>query len=164
MDLIILSDSFGIFMETESGIKKLEGFSKLDFNSGAQSYIRQYFSAHNRQTDITGGVPEISYTFDRMKNNVVHDCLAEISDLGSCGRDAVKNFILVDFSKEDEGKYFAVKQSFTVKCTDKRPESGFLDYSGKLIARGTLKRGHLVLNQDSDGAEFVPERSGILCD
>ena len=58
----------------------------------------------------------------------------------------------------------AVKQSFVVKCTDRRPENGFLDYSGSFIAKGNLKKGHFILNDDLKSGEFIEERGGILCD
>lgn len=164
MDLIVLSDSLKAFMETDKGTKLLEGFSKLDFNPGVQSYIRQYFASCCKNTDVVGASPEILYTFDRMNNNPVHDILAEIADLGLKGRDAVKNVIFADFSRKSEEGYPAIRQSFTVIGTDRRPESGFLDYSGKMIAAGEPVKGRLALSDDLKSGEFIPERGGILCD
>ena len=89
----MLSDDFGAFMETKDGLKKLEGFSRLNFNSGAESYIRQYFSAQSESVDITGAKPVISYRFDRMKNNVVHDFLADISVSGLKGSDTYTDLV-----------------------------------------------------------------------
>lgn len=160
----MLSDSFLIFMETDEGLKKLEGFSEFNFNAGAQSYVRKYFSLKEKSVDITGAKPVISYKFDRMKNNIVHDFFASVSDLGLIGEDVYKNFIFVDLSEMSDGKYRAFKQGFDVVSADRRPENGFLDYSGKLIAKDSVKKGYAILNEDLKSGEFIPERSGILCD
>ena len=160
----MLSDDFGAFMSTGDGIKKLEGFSGFEFGAKVQSYIRKYFSKNQSSVDITESLPEIRYTFDRMKNNIVHDLLAEVSDQGLTGNDAICELVFVDFSEFVNGKYNAVKQSFVVKCTDRRPENGFLDYSGSFIAKGNLKKGHFILNDDLKSGEFIEERGGILCD
>ncbi len=164
MGLIVLSDEFGVFMSTKDGIKRLEGFSRLNFNAGVQSYIRQYFSAKEKNVDVAGALPVISYTFDRMKNNIVHDCLAEISDLGLKGEDVLKEFIFVDLSEKTEGKYKAFLQPFTVISADRRPENGFLDYSGKLISCGNVKKGFVILDDELKSGEFIAKRGGILCD
>lgn len=164
MELIVLSDSFGVFVKTKEGIKRLEGFSKFDFNAGGECYTRQYFSAPGKHNDVINAYPEIGYTFDRMKNNAVHDLLSEISDMGLTGKEAEKEFVFVDFTSEADGKYRAIRQRYIVKCTDRRPENGFLDYSGKLIAKGNIKKGFAVLSEDLKSGEFLEERSGILCD
>ena len=49
-------------------------------------------------------------------------------------------------------------------CTDRRPENGFLDYSGKLMAKGEISKGYAILNEDLKCGEFIAERGGILCD
>ena len=164
LELIMLSDEFGVFMETKDGLKKLEGFSRLNFNSGAESYIRKYFSTQGESIDITGAKPVISYQFDRMKNNAVHDFLADISVSGLKGSDAYTNLVFVDLPEEADGRYKAFKQGYVVLCADTRPENGFLDYSGKLVARGSGKKGSFILNDDFKSGEFIPERSGILCE
>lgn len=160
----MLSDSFLVFMETDDGLEKLEGFSEFSFNAGVQSYVRKYFSLKEKTVDVTGSKPVISYKFDRMKNNIVHDFFASVSDLGLTGEDARKTFVFVDLSEFSEGKYKAFKQHFDVVSADRRPENGFLDYWGKLIARGGVKKGYVILNEDLKSGEFIPERSGILCD
>lgn len=164
MELIVLGDSLGVFMQTEQGLRKLEGFSKLDFNAGAEVYTRKYFSAESEQKDILSANPEIKYTFDRMKNNVVHDYLAKISDSGLSGKDAICKLVFVDLSTEIDGKYTAIMQSFVVKATDRRPENGFLDYSGSFAARGDGIHGFAILNDDLKTGEFKEKRGGILCD
>ena len=164
MELIFLGDSLGVFMQTDQGLRKLEGFSRLDFNSGAEVYTRKYFSADSVQNDILSANPEIKYTFDRMKNNVVHDYLANISDLGLKGKGAVCELIFVDLSSENAGKYDALKQIFVVKATDRRPEMGFLDYSGSFVAKGGLTKGFVILDEDLISGEFTEKRGGILCD
>ena len=162
MDLMILSDSFGVFMVANQGLLKLKGFSKLLFKNECESYIRKYINEDGAGADIISAMPEISYTFDRMKNNQVHDELAEIADFSKTGDDCVKEFVLADFSGNHGGKVFAVKQKFVVKCSDKRPEDGFLDYSGVLLGVGVCQRGSLIQNNET--FEFVPERGGVLCD
>lgn len=163
MDLIVLSESFGAFMNVSGSFLKLEGFSKLDFNTGGESYTRKYFSGDAICVDIADTAAEISYTFDRMKNNKVHDEIALISDLGKSGKSCIKEIVLVDFSKENEGNFEAVKQCFAIKCADKRPENGFLDYSGKMLATGEKSLGYVTLNDDNS-LQFTEKRRGVLCD
>ena len=146
MGLIMLSDEFGVFMNTKEGIKKLEGFSRLDFNAGAQSYIRQYFSSQDKNVDVAGTMPVISYT------------------MGLTGDEAIKEFVFVDFSDKTDGKYKAFLQTFAVICADRRPENGFLDYSGKLISNGNLKKGYVILDDELKTGKFIAKRGGILCD
>ena len=160
----MLSDDLGAFMELDESFKKLEGFSRFEFDPEAESYIRKYFSAQNKSVDVTGAKPVVAYKFDRMKNNVVHDFFAEISDLGLKGEDVCKEFVFVDLSEEADGKYRAFKQNFAVVSGTRRIDGGFLEYSGKLIARGSGKKGHFVLSESLNCGEFIPERSGILCE
>lgn len=163
MGLIMLTDDIGVFMNTSEGIKKLEGFSEFGLDSGAQSYIRKYFSEKQKSVDITESLPEISYAFDRMTENRVHNELSCIADQGLIGKDAVKEFVFVDFSK-GVGRHPALMQSFVVKSSERFGKDGFLTYSGKLIAKDKLKNGHFILNDDLKSGEFIAERGGILCD
>ena len=164
MELIILSEQFGVFMETESGFEKLEGFSELGFESGAQSYVRKYFSAREKAVDIAESLPVIKYKFDRLKNNAVHQEIVKITDDRLVGEDAVKCFVFVDFSDESEGMYSATKQCFAVKGIKRDSGQGYFEYSGNLIAKKDVEKGCFVLNKDLKSGEFVSERRGILCD
>lgn len=164
LDLIVLSESVGAFMNISGKFKRLEGFSKLEFDAGSKSYERKYLSNSKQSVDIVSCTAKISYIFDRMRQNQVHDELVSISDFGKTGRQCIKDIVLVDFSKEKDGGFEAVLQSFAVKCDDRRPENGFLDYSGFLIATGEKSFGYAVLSQDKKSITFAEKRRGILCD
>lgn len=164
MDLIVLKESLGAYMNINGSFLKMEGFSKLDSSSGVESYTRKYLSAEQKSTDITGTQEKISYTFDRMKNNCVHDVLALIADGGKTGESCNQEIVLVDFSEQQDGKFHAVKQRFAVLCKDKRPENGFLDYSGEFVANGEKIFGYVTLSDDCKTVEFTEQRRGILCD
>ena len=159
----MLSDSFSVFMETDEGLKRLEGFSEFNFKAGVKCYIRKYFSAKEKTVDVTGSKPVISYKFDRMKNNAVHDFLSSLTD---CTEDISKTtkVVLVDFSNETDDGYEALMQEFLVVCSDLRPENGFLDYSGQLIAMGEKVKGTALSDDGFKTVKFMPKRRGILCD
>lgn len=160
----MLSDDSGVFMNTKQGFKRLVGFSKFEFDSGAQSYIRQYFSGNEKSVDIAGSIPVISYVFDRMINNSVHGELAEIAEFCFAGDEAVKEFIFVDFSEDGKNRFPALKQSFAVKARGKNTQDAFLSYSGNLIGRKKPEKGYFIADEDFMSGEFISERGGILCD
>ncbi|MBQ2897867.1 MAG: hypothetical protein IJE46_06075 [Clostridia bacterium] len=164
MNLIVLSDSFGAYMAVKNKFVKMKGFSKLDISGGAETYIRKYMGCDEKSADVTGAHTKISYTFDRMENNLVHDFLAQISDCSLSGDDAATEVVLVDFSKHTDNGFKAVLQKFAAVCLDTRPEDGFLDYTGQLVSTGGKTFGVVQSEDEFKTIEFVPERSGILCD
>lgn len=164
MNLIALSDSLGAYMSVNDEFVKMKGFSKLNILGGGEAYIRKYFGCDEKSTDVTGAHTKILYTFDRMKNNSVHDFLAELSDCSLTGDDALFDVILVDFSKQQDDGFKAVLQKFAAVCLDKRPEDGFLDYNGQLVSTGPKTIGIAFSEDEFKTIRFVPERRGILCD
>lgn len=164
MNLIALSDSLGAYMSVNNEFIKMKGFSTLDISGGTQAYVRKYFWRDEKNTDITGAQTKISYTFDRIKNNLVHDLLANLSDCSLTGEDALFDIVLVDFSKRQDEGFKAILQRFAAVCSDLRPEDGFLDYTGKLISTGEKIVGTVVSEDEFNKIKFVPERRGILCD
>lgn len=163
MNLIVLSDSYACYMECNNAYMKMEGFSKLDISYDQDVYIRKYAKSKWENADVTDCHTKILYKFDRMKNNAVHDFLSSLTD---CTEDISKTtkVVLVDFSNETDDGYEAQVQEFLVLCSDLRPENGFLDYSGQLIATGDKVKGIASSDDGFKTVKFVPGRRGILCD
>ena len=164
LDLIMLSENLAAFMEIDGKFYKMQGFSKLDILSVPEVYARKYINNDFKSVTVTGGDTKISYAFDRMKNFKVHDVLSRIADLNLSGDKATVKIVLVDFDNEQDGKFYAVKQSFAVVCKDVRPEDGFLDYFGMFISSGKASEGAVTSCDGFETADFTEKRRGILCD
>lgn len=164
MDFLMDTNDIAAYIKIESKFIKMEGFFKFDISAMPEIYERRYAGDEFKSVSVSKSKTKISYAFDRMKNSLVHDFLANIADLNLKGDEAKAEIALVDFSKETENGYCAVLKTFSVLTKDVRPEDGFLDYSGTLLATSDVTEGFAKSTDNFKTIEFFEKRRGILCD
>lgn len=89
---------------------RMTKFTDMSKSSNPAEYSRQYVDEDGEVTDVTGYSPEISYAFDMYENNAVHNDIIDITDNEKMGDDAVRNIIVVDFTRpveEQQNQYYA---------------------------------------------------------
>ena len=157
-------NDFAAYMKIGEKLVKMEGFFKFDISSVPEVYERKYVDDNLKNMSVTGARTKILYAFDRMKNSLVHGFLARVSDLNLKGKEACTEIVLVDFTRQDEGGFYAVSKRFAVLCKDARPEEGFLDYYGTLLSISDAKAGVASSEDEFETIDFSENRRGILCD
>lgn len=116
---------------------RMRGFNEITTQKGPIEYSRQYVDEEFEQADVVGYSPTISYSFDQMEGNAVHDDLVHIAEHELLGADAVRFIVMADLSRQDEkGLYPAVKRAFAVVCDSEGDSKEAYTYSGSLKVKG----------------------------
>lgn len=124
--------------ETET-FYRMTKFTDMSKSSNPAEYSRQYVDEDGEVTDVTGYSPEISYAFDMYENNAVHKDIIDITDNEKMGDDAVRNIIVVDFTRpveEGENQYYAKKRPYAVIPDSEGDSNDAYTYSGTFRNKG----------------------------
>lgn len=107
-------------------------FTSMSKSSNPNEYSRKYIDESGETTDITGYSPSYDYAFDLYTNDPVQEELVKIADGELVGTDAVRNIIVVDFTKptEDNKGYHAIKRSYAVVPDSDGDDENTYTYSG----------------------------------
>ena len=126
-------------------------------SSNPAEYSRQYVDEDGEVTDVTGYSPEISYAFDMYENNAVHNDIIDITDNEKMGDDAVRNIIVVDFTRpveEQQNQYYAKKRPYAVIPDSEGDSTDAYTYSGTFRNKGAQEE---IKVQSSDGWKTCTE-------
>lgn len=137
---------------------RMQGFTSFGQSKNPKEYSRQYVDEAFEQTDVTGYSTSIGFGFDQYKGNPVHDDLAQMCDNEVIGTDAVRNIVLVDFSKPVDGAsrtYNARKRSFSVIYDTDGDSTDAYTYSGNFKTKGASIAGTAVVSEDELTIEFT---------
>ena len=94
---------------------RMKGFTDFTVSKNPSEYSRKYVDEAFEQSDVVGYSPSVSFSFDYIKDNKVHDDIESISRNELVGDDAVRSIVIVDTTScDEEGNYPAVKRDFTV--------------------------------------------------
>lgn len=117
---------------------RLQGFTEISESKNPKEYSRKYVDEQSERSDITGYSPSMSYAFDEIVGNKVHECLVGIADGEKCGAAAVVAIVNVDLTKEGStaGSFQARKRNFTVVPDGAGDEEDAYTYSGEFKANG----------------------------
>lgn len=119
---------------------RMQGFTSFGHSRNPKEYSRQYVDEAFEETDVTGYSHSIGFSFDQYKGNAVHDDLAQLCDDEVIGTDAVREIVLVDFSKPvsdgNTNKYKAVKRPFAVIYDSDGDSTDAYTYSGNFRTKG----------------------------
>lgn len=92
------------FYKVDDKYERMTGFTSMSKSSNPKEYSRQYVDEDGEVTDVTGYSPSIDYAFDQYENNAVHDDIVAITEDELMGSDAVREIVIVDFTKQDTEK------------------------------------------------------------
>lgn len=141
--------------ETFHRMTKFTDFSK---SSNPTEYSRQYVDEDGEVTDVTGYSPEISYAFDYYTGNAVHKDIIDITDNEKVGDDAVRNIIIVDFTRpveSQEDQFYAKKRPYAIIPDSEGDSTDAYTYSGSLKNKGAFEEVKVSSDDDWQTCEEV---------
>ena len=131
---------------------RMKGFTSLSTSKNAKEYSRQYVDEVFEQTDVVGYTPSISFNFDRVKGNAVHDDIISIYDGEKVGADAVRPIVIVDLSGAEAT---AVSRDFAVIAENEGDGTGAYTYSGTFKAKGNVVSGSVESDDEWQTITFT---------
>ena len=140
---------YGVPGEQDTTYHRMRGFTEFSLSKNPKEYSRQYVDEAFERSDVVGYSPSISYGFDYMRGNAVHQDIVEITNQEKTGAETVREIVIVDLSTKE-----AKKRSFSIIPDS---EGGSLDaytYSGNLKASGTVLFGTATYDEDAETITF----------
>lgn len=151
---------YGVKSGDTETFTRMQGFTSFGQSKNPVEYSRRYVDEAFEQTDVTGYSTSISFGFDQYQGNAVHDDLVQLCDNEAIGSDAVRNIVLVDFSKPIDGatgSYSARKRAFAVVYDSDGDSTDAYTYSGNFKTKGESILGTAVVSEDELTVTFTPE-------
>ncbi len=134
------------------------GFTKMDTSKNPVEYSRRYIDESFEQTDVVAISPSIAFTFDRYKDNPVHDDIVMISDSEILGTDAVRSIVVADISaKDEEGKCPAIMRDFSIMVETEGDSTDAYTLSGTMSTKGEKVFGTAIILQDAKTLTFTAD-------
>ena len=131
---------------------RMKGFTTLSTSKNPKEYSRQYVDEETERTDVVGYSPSMSFTFDRSKENALHDDLTSIFDGEKLGADAIRTIVIVDLTKTDNN---AVCRNFSVIPESEGDGTDAYVYSGTFKAAGEKEVGTATSADDWQTVTFT---------
>ena len=129
---------------------RMTKFTAFPISKNPKEYNRNYVDEEHDTTDIVGYSPSINYSFDRYRNNPVHDDIIEIANKELIGDDAVRSIIIVD-TKTNE----ALKRDYSVIPSSEGDNVDVYTYSGDVKCHGALIKGTVTTSDDYQTVVFT---------
>lgn len=150
---------YGVTSGAKTTYHKMSKFTEISASKNPVEYSRQYVGDDFEVSDVVGYAPSVSIAFDLHSDDPVHEDIADIFDRELTGDEAVREIIIVDFTKEEggSGKYKAYKRSFAVVPGDEGNDLDRYSYSAELKAKSKITEGTA---QSSDGWQTVTFAEG----
>ncbi len=149
------------FMNTGTGNTKvftrMQGFTELNKSSNLKTYSRQYVDEDFEREDATGFSTSITYKFDRIVGNPVHERLAQIADDELVGQKV--EILTIDFKKEKNGAYEARLRTSTVLPDEEGDGTDAYSYGGTFRKASSYTSGTATVSDDGITATFTPSDS-----
>lgn len=123
---------------------RMRGFTEFSLSKGPKEYSRQYIDEAFERSDVVGYAPSVSYAFDYVRDNAVHEDIVSITDKEMTGADTVRDIIFVDFATMQ-----AKKRSFAVIPDSEGDSTDAYTYSGSLKAAGEVEFGTAVYDDET---------------
>ncbi len=146
---LVLRADLVSFMEVDGKYYRMKGFTELPKTKEVQEYSRQYVDEYSERTASVGMTETIDYTFDKYKDNPVHDRIIEVTNKELLADEATTNIVVVDFSKDlGKGKYYARKRNYTIVPDSEGDGTEAYQYSGSFTANGKSIDGYITASGD----------------
>ena len=135
---------YGVTTTTTSGgtttttttYHRIKYFTGLSQAKNPQEYSRKYVDEATQRTDVTGFAPEISYGFDKHRDDPVLTDIVKITNEELYGADAIREIINVDTVTGE-----AYKRPYTVSPGTEGDDANIYKYSGSFKANGEQVKG-----------------------
>lgn len=154
---------YGVPKDSMVTFTRMQGFTSQSKSKNPIEYSRQYVDEEFEQTDVTGYSTSMSYAFDQYEGNHVHDDMVQLADNEVTGTDAVREIVIVDFSKpidKESRKYSARKRTFAVIFDSEGDETSAYTYSGNFRTKGDIISGTATVSIDGLTLTFEEITSG----
>ncbi len=138
---------------------RMQGFTELSTSKNPKEYSRQYVDEEYERTDVVGYSTSISYNFDEVAGNPIHDEFVLIEDEELVGAEAIREILIVDLSKAgtQEGTFSAMMRSFSVIPDASGDSTDAYTHSGTLRANGEKIFGTATSMDGWKTATFTPD-------
>ena len=156
MNLVQRSKKVAFYKVADKYIR-MKGFTSMSKSSNPKEYARQYVDEDGEITDVTGYSPSIDYAFDLHTNNKVHDDIVAITEDEILGNDAVREIVIVDFTKQDTEKtgYEARLRSYAVVPATDGDGTDAYTYSGTFKSKSSVVKGIATVDEDMQSLTFT---------
>lgn len=131
--------------------RKMKGFTDISVSKNPKEYSRQYIDEITETTDVISYSPTIDFSFDMFTENDVHLDIEKVFNEELIGSDAVKSVVIVDFTKpatDVDGAYEMLMRDFALIPDTEGKGTEFYQYSGTFKAKGDVKTGYAVSEDD----------------
>lgn len=137
---------------TTTTYHRMKFFTALSQAKNPQEYSRKYVDEATQRTDVTGFAPEISYGFDKHRNDPVLTDIVKITNEELCGADSVREIINVDTATGE-----AYKRPYTVSPGTEGDDANIYKYSGSFKANGEQVKGTATSSDEWQTISFTEE-------
>lgn len=120
---------------------RMTGFTENTKSLNAETYERRYVDEKSQRKDVTGYATEISYNFDRMIDNPVHEAIALIHEKEIAG--ATVEIVTVNMNEvgTTTDTFKARKRIYAVIPDSDGDGTDAYQYSGTFAAQGDIVEG-----------------------
>lgn len=138
---------------------RMKGFTEISTSKNAVEYSRRYVDEAFERTDVVGYSSSISYKFDELKGDPVHEDLVSIEENELTGKGAICDIVIVYLNREGdtEGQFEARKRSFTVVPDSSGDSTEAMTHSGSFKVNGDTVLGHATTTDGWQTAIFAED-------
>lgn len=131
---------------------RMQGFTDEGTSMNSVTYARRYVDERTEREDVTGYGTAIAYTFDRIKDNAVHEKICEIHEEELVGQTVdILSVNIVDNS--------AKLRTYSVIPDAMGDGTDAYQYSGSFKASGDITLGTASVASNGLTATFTPNAS-----
>ena len=127
---------------------RMTNFTELATSKNPKEYSRQYVDKEYEEADVVGYSPSVSYSFDLMRESLVHQDMVKIHDDELTGDEAVRSLLIVDLTEEENGGFTAFARDFSVIWEKEGDSMDAYTYSGTFKAKGDKIAVKVVSNDE----------------
>lgn len=135
----------------EITLTRAKFFTDLSVSKNPVEYSRHYVDEESERTDVVGYSPSISYNFDDYLGDAILEDIVEITNSEMVGLDTHRTLVQVDFSRDVDGGYYAVKRDYAVIPDSEGSGTDAYTYGGTFRAVGDKIVGYATVKTPIDG-------------
>ena len=130
---------------------RMKYFTELSTSKNPGEYSRQYVDEPEERTDVVRYSPSISFNFDDTAGDPVLEDIVSIINEELLGEAAQREIVQVDFSREVDGGYEAVKRTFAVIADSEGSGADAYTYGGTFKTVGSKVHGIATIVDPENG-------------